>query len=314
MIPIRSGKKNKGRALIVEGGGMRGAFTGGALAAMTVHHPSRNFDLVVGVSSGSCAAAYYVTESSQSMVLMLANLNMWRYELTGSRLISFFNPLRGKTFLNQEYLVDHLFGNKYRLHREKLDEPGNVPFYIVVSNIETLKPEYIKASSSNIFTLLKASTSMPIATKGKRNLDGKTYTDGGVLDPLPVQAVIDAGYTDITVVLTNPRSYRSKAIGKLLSKLSYPFHGRLAKMLNSVHHVMHINAYEIINRPPRGVKIRIIDPDSASPARMITRSEKKLNATVDMGFEAAMKAFTGKMARTSGLFRRIFRIFRPQNV
>lgn len=311
--PWTDRKRKGGRALIVEGGGMRGAFTGGVLAAMTAHHPAReNFDLVVGVSSGSCAASYYVTESEQSTVRMFANLNMWRYELAGNKLISYFNPLKGKSFLNQEYLIDDLFGKKYRMHRERFDDQSTVPFYIVVTNIHTLKPEYIRATSQNILTLLKAATSLPIATKGKRRFLDSFYTDGAVLDPVPVQAVIDAGYTDITVVLTNPRHHRSRAIGKWLSRLSFPTNSRLAKLLNREHHIRYNRAYDIINHPPKGVKIHIIDPEVQPPAKLVTRSEKHLNTTVDMGLEAGMRYISMKVAQTERWFHRVFRIFKPR--
>ncbi|MCX7998110.1 MAG: patatin-like phospholipase family protein [Leptospiraceae bacterium] len=48
------------KVLIVEGGGMKGAFSGGVLACMCKLFPKENFDLVLGVSAGSCSLAYYV--------------------------------------------------------------------------------------------------------------------------------------------------------------------------------------------------------------------------------------------------------------
>lgn len=49
-------------ALIIEGGGVRGAWAAGALAALREfqHDP---FDLVVAVSSGACSAAYFVADN-----------------------------------------------------------------------------------------------------------------------------------------------------------------------------------------------------------------------------------------------------------
>ncbi|MCB1302720.1 MAG: patatin-like phospholipase family protein, partial [Leptospiraceae bacterium] len=81
-------KKKKTRALIVEGGGMRGAFAGGVLAAMNRFYPSVHFDIVVGVSAGSCSAAYYVTEAPNDLESTIRNLNVWRYELSDGRFLS----------------------------------------------------------------------------------------------------------------------------------------------------------------------------------------------------------------------------------
>ncbi|HNI27333.1 MAG TPA: patatin-like phospholipase family protein, partial [Leptospiraceae bacterium] len=61
-MDLPKAKKKNSTALIVEGGGMRGAFAGGALSAMCKYYPSKNFDLMLGVSAGSCSLAYYATE------------------------------------------------------------------------------------------------------------------------------------------------------------------------------------------------------------------------------------------------------------
>ena len=292
---------------------MRGAFTGGVLSAMAVHHPPENFDIVVAISSGACSAAYYASQSSDSRFRRLgafAHFQMvWRRELGGSRLMSFRNILKGRPFLNQEYLVDEIFGERYRLNREGLDKPGCVPFYIGVSNLKTLRPEFIRATSGNILPLLKAATALPIATRGKGQVGEKLYTDGGVMEPLPIQTVIDAGYTDLTVILTNPRSYRSAAIGKLIGKLCYPKNRRMAGFLAGKHHVRYNNSYEMVNNPPPGVDMRIIDPDEQLPAGMIERDSDRLNRNVDLGLQAGYRFFH-KVRRPGRFSRRFTRFFR----
>ncbi len=291
-LPQFRGGRRKGRALIVEGGGMRGAFTGGALAAMAHEYPARNFDLVVGVSSGSCGAVYYVTEPPGDSMAIHRFLQVWRFELNGSKLMSYLNLLRGRQFLDQNYLIDELFGKKYPVKRERLNQKGITPFYIVASNMKTLEAEYIKATSENLFTLLKAATSLPIATRGRRTLGRYEYTDGGVLDPLPVQAVIDAGYEDITVILTTPRYHVHRPIGALLSRIAYPRHKGVAQKLRHHMHVQHAKSYELVNNPPKGVRMRVIDPQHTLPARMLDTNILLLNHTVDMGMQAAYDALS----------------------
>ncbi|MEQ9363121.1 MAG: patatin family protein [Leptospirales bacterium] len=286
-LPQFRGGRRKGRVLIVEGGGMRGAFTGGALAAMAHEYPARNFDLVIGVSSGSCAAVYYVTEPPGDSLAIHRFLQVWRFELNGSKLMSYLNLLRGRQFLDQNYLIDELFGKKYPVKRERLNQKGITPLYVVASNMKTLEPEYIKATSENLFTLLKAATSLPIATRGRRTLGQHEYTDGGVMDPLPVQAAIDAGYEDITVILTTPRYHVHRPIGALLSRIAYPRHKGVARKLNQHMHVQHAKSYELVNNPPKGVRMRVIDPRHTLPAQMLDTNILLLNHTVDMGMQAA---------------------------
>ncbi|MBK8399087.1 MAG: patatin-like phospholipase family protein [Leptospiraceae bacterium] len=164
-LPINNNKSSK--VLIVEGGGMRGAFAGGVLSAMCKYYPVDNFDLVIGVSAGSCSLAYYTLEDEKKLISKQTILDIWKNELDGSKFISFLNFLKGKKPLDQKYLIDYLLGEKYKIEGAKFHKKNTVPFYIVVSNLQTLVPNYIRASKDNILQLLKAATSLPIATKGR---------------------------------------------------------------------------------------------------------------------------------------------------
>jgi len=296
-MSLPEAQAGKSRALIVEGGGMRGSFAGGVLASMSRIYPANNFDLVVGVSSGSCSAAYYVASMPTERMIEWC-LDVWRYELTGRRFISYWNMLKGKTILNQEYLIDFLFGKKYPLARHRLDDPKSTPFYVTLTNLHTVVPEYIRATSSNVLALLKAGTSLPIATRGRKWLGEHEYTDGAVLDPLPVQAVMRAGYRDITVVLNHPRSYRSDPIGKLLSWLSYPGHRKIRELISREHHIRFNRAFDLINHPPRGFKVAIVDPTSPVPAGLVTRDMAKLNRSVDLGIETGLHYFSERVSES----------------
>ncbi|TGJ99981.1 hydrolase [Leptospira langatensis] len=294
-------KAKKGaRALVVAGGGMKGSFAGGALYAINQAVPSTFFDLILGVSSGSCAAAYYTTGYETSHEEGLRTLDIWRKELTGNQLISFLNPFRGKTFLDQEYLIDYLFGTKYRLPAEYLEKKETSPFYVVVTNLAKARAEYVKATASNVLNLLKAATSLPIATRGKWKLDGQYYGDGGISDPIPVESVIQAGYKDITVVLNSPEDELSDPIPRFQGWLSYPSDKKLSHMITRVHHTMYNRAVHIIQSPPKGVKIRVISPDE-SELSMVSTSSRLLNRSVTKGMEAGQRLVANLLAEVSEL-------------
>ncbi|MCE9596608.1 MAG: patatin-like phospholipase family protein [Spirochaetia bacterium] len=298
-LPEATGKKT--RALIVEGGGMRGSFAGGVLASMSRIYPPSNFDIVVGVSSGSCSAAYYVASTPTERMVDWC-LDVWRYELTGSRFISYLNMLRGKTILNQEYLIDFLFGKKYEFPRHRLDDPKRTPFYVTLSNLQTILPEYVRATSQNVLHLLKAATSLPIATRGRKFLGESEYTDGGVIDPMPVEAVMEAGYKDITVVLNHPRSYRSDPVGKMLGWLSYPGNKKIREFITREHHHRFNRAFDLLNHPPAGFNIQIVDPKSPVPAGLVTRDIVKLNRAVDLGIETGLRYFSERVSESRSKF------------
>ncbi len=294
-LPINQDKTSK--VLIVEGGGMRGAFAGGVLSAMCKYYPVDNFDLVIGVSAGSCSLAYYTIEDEREPVSKKSILDIWKNELDGSKFISLFNFLKGKKPLDHKYLIDYLMGEKYKLRTEILHKKTTVPFYIVVSNLHTLLPEYVRASKDNLLQLLKAATSLPIATKGKEWLDQKLYSDGGVMDPIPIKAVIEAGYKDITVVLNKSRMHFSEPVGKIVSYLSFPTLPSVAKFLREKHHLAYNEAKAILNNPPRGVRIKILDPEQKIDIGLTTTNKKSLIQTVNHGWEVAYRMFNAKKRR-----------------
>jgi predicted patatin/cPLA2 family phospholipase len=294
-LPVNKDKSAK--ALIVEGGGMRGAFAGGVLSAMCKYHPADNFDLVIGVSAGSCSLAYYTIEEEHKPFSKQTILDIWKNELDGSKFISLMNFLKGKKPLDQKYLIDYLLGEKYRLRSEILHKESTVPFYVVVSNLNTLLPEYVRASKDNILQLLKAATSLPIATRGKEWLGQKLYSDGGVMDPIPIKAVLAAGYRDITVILNKSRDHFSEPVGKIVSFLSFPTLPNVAKFLREKHHLAYNEAKVIINNPPRGIKIKILEPEHKIDIGLTTTNKKSLIQTVNHGWEVAYRMFNHKNKR-----------------
>ncbi|WP_411821596.1 patatin-like phospholipase family protein [Leptospira sp. 'Mane'] len=286
-LPIAQGTK---RALLVEGGGMKGAFAGGVLHGMSSLLNATNFDLVVGVSSGACSAAYYVTMIDPEPVKSEKALSVWYSELSGRQLISVFHPFQGKTFLDQEYLIDYIFRNKVRLESENLGKNGQPEFRIAVSNLHSHQVDYVRATSTNVFDLLKAATSLPIATRGKHKLDGTTYSDAAILNPLPLQDLIEAGYTDITVVMNSPLERISQPLGFLTGLLAFPRNWKLSKMMREWHHHHFNDARRIAITPPKGVNIHTIAPDGSLPVGLVTTVGSKLRETVDLGVKKGEEA------------------------
>ncbi|MGE8722734.1 patatin-like phospholipase family protein [Leptospira terpstrae] len=286
-LPKAKGSK---RALLVEGGGMKGAFSGGVLYAWNRFLRPNYFDLVVGVSSGACAAAYYVSMPKEEPVKSEKALAVWYRDLSGSKLISFFHPFQGKTLLNQEYLIDFIFRKKVRLESETLDRKNVPHFAIAVSNLQTHSIEYIKATSSNIFDLLKAATSLPIATRGKHWLNGKLYSDAAILNPLPIQDIIEAGYKEIVVIMNSPIRHISGPLTRFTSLLAFPKHRAIRRLMRKLHHFHFNSARELAVKPPRGVKIITVAPDGPLPVKLTTTIRTKLYKTVLLGAKKGEEA------------------------
>ncbi|TGK62712.1 hydrolase [Leptospira wolffii] len=284
-------KAKKGaRALLVEGGGMKGAFAGGVLHSLNCTLPAQNFDLILAVSSGACCAAYYATTPNPEPVAGDHTLSIWKYELAGKKLISVLNPIFGRTFLDQKYLIDYLFRKKYRIVTENLGKKGLPELRIAVSNLRSRSIEYRKATKENLFDLLKAATSLPIATKGKYKIDGEYLSDAAILNPLPLEDLIEAGYKDITVVLNSPIEHLSPPLTSVSRFLSFPLDRKLSKIMKISHHTNYNAGRAIASNPPKGVRIYTIGPETKLPVGLITTKESRLIETVELGKEIGRKA------------------------
>lgn len=284
-------KARKGdRVLLVEGGGMKGAFAGGVLTSLNNTLPAQNFDLIVAVSSGACSAAYYATSPKPNLEEGEKILNIWKEELIGHKLISPFNPLFGRTLLDQKYLIDYLFKEKYPIAKENFQKQGLPPLIVPVCNLSTLSVDYVTAREDNIFTLLKAATALPIATRGKHIVDGGLYCDAAIFNPLPLEEIIQAGYQDITVIMNAPVWKETPPLRKMTRFLSFPFNPKISRLMRESHHSHYNRARHLAQNPPKGVKIYTIAPEQVLPVKLVTTKQKHLIYIVEYGKSLGVSA------------------------
>ena len=209
-------------ALIVEGGAMRGAWAAGVLAYLQ-ECGRRQYDLVYAASSGACSAAYFVADMWEP------GLAIWR-ELA-CNVVRKSNFLRRKPIIDLAYLVDYVIRKRVPLSVELLQKMPT-RFFIVLTDCYTGEPVYFHACDDRVFAALRATSSMPLATRGFDYVDGQPFADGGVSDPIPLQRAIQDGATDITVVLTHNPAFPSQADPALDGKTGLPGFSRGGRSLD----------------------------------------------------------------------------------
>ena len=206
-------------ALIVEGGAMRGAWAAGVLAFL-YEQGRQQFDLVYAASSGACSAAYFVAGMYEP------GLRIWREH--ACRVVRKSNLLRRKPIIDVAYMVDHIFRQHVPLSVEALQK-APTRFFIVLTDCHTGEPVYFHACDDRVFAALRATSTMPLTTRGFDYVDGQPFADGGVSDPIPIQRALQDGATDITVVITHNYHFRLKPMPRWLGRLAYPEFPRVAR-------------------------------------------------------------------------------------
>lgn len=210
-------------ALVMEGGGLRGIFTAGAIDCLLENNIS--FDYVVGVSAGACNTFSYVGKAHKYMKNIIAVKNPFK---------SFYGV--PQMIESHKYIdLDKVFDEYTIEYNYDFDTFINNPikWEMVVSNIETGKAEYMHAESIEQAKLIgKASCSLPIITSPV-SIDGKLYLDGGICDPIPVKRALQLGYDRVVAILTRKKGNYSisKEATRAMFKRMYSNYPNFVKAL-----------------------------------------------------------------------------------
>lgn len=258
---------------------MRGAWAAGVLAFLS-ERGLNQYDFIYAASSGACSAAYFVAG------MWRPGLTIWREH--ASKVVRKINFLRHKPVIDLAYLVDHVFRSRVPLSVEALQK-APTRFYIVLTDCHTGKPVYFHARDERVFDALRATSSMPLATRGFDYVDGHPYADGGVSDPIPIRRAIQDGATDITVVLTHSSDLRLRPLPRWLGKLAFPSFPKLAYVWTTKQSVSYNAALDLLKQPPPGIRLKVFSPVKPLTVRAFTNAKKRIAAAVDCGYNEALE-------------------------
>lgn len=193
---------NPKAALIIEGGGMRGAFSSGVLNAML--DANLRFPYVIGMSSGACCGLFYLSEEQDNAREFFPRIARSGQEAFGLR-----SWLKGNGLFNLTYIVDHMASLKQIDYGAVLRNPTR--FIIGATQADNAELVYWEKDQikdhRTLQQYVKASASLPVIAPPVR-IKGRDYVDGGVIDSIPIKKALEDGYEKIVVVHTQPRDYR----------------------------------------------------------------------------------------------------------
>ncbi|PMN65266.1 patatin-like phospholipase family protein [Enterovibrio norvegicus] len=264
------------RALVVEGGAMRGIFASGVLDAF-LDNNYKPYDFAVGVSAGASNLLGYLAGQQKRSYHVITEL------ATDSR---FFNPtrfLRGGNLIDVQWLWDESH-SRFPLDRKTFFNA--VPLLATVTNVDTGLADYYWVNEDNITDVIEATSALPIAYRQTPCFSGGCYTDGGVADSIPVAEAYRRDARDITVVLSHPADFT-------MSPMKMPgLMDHLLKKYPNIADAMRQRAerynqsLSFIKNPPVDCKIRVIAPPKNFAIGRFTMKKSKL----DIGYEMGKKA------------------------
>ncbi len=160
--------------IALSGGGARGIAHIGVLAALEKYgiHP----DIISGTSIGALVGVLYASGYESGAILGLIKASKLH------RVISLSRPTRGLLDLAkiEKLLRKHIPEDDFSALKKQ--------FYCAVTNLNSGKSELI--SSGKLIDYVLASASIPIVFE-PRIIDGQSYVDGGILNNLPIEPLLN---------------------------------------------------------------------------------------------------------------------------
>jgi predicted patatin/cPLA2 family phospholipase len=264
--------------IVIEGGGLRGAFAVGALDELDRVLPVRPAH-VFATSSGAPNAAYYATGQ------IADGVRIWEQHTHGSQLLDFGNLLRPDPVMKIDELVA-VFRDEIKLQAARLtDERPRV--HISLTEVESGQNHVLRATPDNVFALLTAAMAIPVAYGKVVPVEQGLYIDGGFGAPVAIREALALGLDGIVVVLTKPRGHRRKpnAFAEWLQCSSYAAYPHARTAIRAKWR--NYNAtMELIDEHEQAGKLVVIRPAAELPASRLSRSQARILASIELGRSA----------------------------
>lgn len=267
--------------LVLEGGAMRGMYTAGVLDVFM--EEGITFDGIIGVSAGALFGVNYLSNQAGRVL---------RYN---KRFNADPNYLGLRPLFRTGNIVDTDYA--YRRVPRKLDvfddeayRRSDTPFYAVVTNIKTGKPEYIKIDSVyEQMDVLRASGSMPFVSRPVK-VGRKLYMDGAIADSIPFEKFLEMGYERLVVVLTKPDGYRKKPVPAPLAKAFYGrMYPKFEERIEERHEMYNGTIRRLKKLEAEGGAV-VLRPGTHVKISRVEKNPEKLQALYDVGVKDARDA------------------------
>ena len=266
--------------LVLEGGGMRGLFSAGVLDAL-LELKELSVNGIVGVSSGALFGVNYVSKQKERAV---------RYNkkyADDKRYMGLHSWITTGNAVNKDFAFYEL-PYKLDVFDNETFKKAKTDFYVVMTNVESGKPEYVLIEDAFAqMEYLRATSALPFASK-IIEINGKKYLDGGISDSIPIDFCESLGYDKIIAVLTRPEgTYKEDKLG-FLYKLVYRKYPNLVKSLLNMATDYEKVLAKIKDLENKG-KIFVVRPPEVLKIGRLEKNRDKIQKVYDTGLNTGLK-------------------------
>ena len=266
--------------LVLEGGGMRGLFSAGVLDAL-LELKELNVNGIVGVSSGALFGVNYVSKQKERAV---------RYNkkyADDKRYMGLHSWITTGNAVNKDFAFYEL-PYKLDVFDNETFKKAETDFYVVMTNVESGKPEYVLIEDAFAqMEYLRATSALPFASK-IIEINGKKYLDGGISDSIPIDFCESLGYDKIIAVLTRPEgTYKEDKLGFLYKLVYRKYPNLVNSLLNMARDYEKVLA-KIKDLENKG-KIFVVRPPEVLKIGRLEKNRDKIQKVYDTGLNTGLK-------------------------
>lgn len=269
--------------LIVEGGGMKCAYSAGILDAFLDQNV--HFDYCIGVSAGSGNLASFQAKQRGR------NLRYYTVHTKNPDFFGIKSWLKNGNLFNLPYIYGNMTneGGADPLDYDALmADPAELIF--TATDARTGRPVYFpkRMMKRNQYAPLMASNAIPAACRPVK-VRGRYYYDGGVSDSIPVRRALRDKCDRLVILLSNPRHFVKKPEKmKVLYTLLCHRYPAIIRDLNH-RHIDYNKTRQVVFKLEKLGKAMIFAPETLFKETAFTMNPETQKKLYDMGFSEGMK-------------------------
>lgn len=270
------------KVLIIQGGGFRTGFSAGVVDAF-ISMKHNDYDSYVGVSGGTIALSYYLSEQYRYTYESICYLAQHKDFVSLTRLISPIGMMNVDLFhevANTEFPFDYKTAVKNASGKE---------LAFVMTDMETGEPHYYHPNKKTWLDAVIASCTMPLVTKGKHSLHNREYMDGGWSDPLPIIWAYEHGAREIVFIRTVPANMKvSQSWSDYFGSFVYRSNPKVRACFEE-NHLVYNKAIDFMSNPPKDLKLIQIAPEHPLKAGTHTNSIEAITSDYRQGLDKGLE-------------------------
>jgi predicted patatin/cPLA2 family phospholipase len=281
-------------ALVIEGGGMRGAYTSGMVDALERLGLRYSFDVVYGASAGAFSAVVFAAGAA------LGSEAVYGQHLSGRQFIDFSRLISGsESPMNLRYLVDKVLTTDLPIDFDALND-NPIAVHLVATLTDSFAAHALDqpGALTDWKSALCASACVPFLAGAPVTVHGREWIDGSISEPLAVWRAIDAGATHVLALLSRAPSESAIPIvlfrRRVLNALDrhYPGLGDVLKDWPKMY-AESLSLFDRGQGDERGCShLLALRPSVACGVRSTTTSAYKLRRAAWSGMQAVYNLFS----------------------